>query len=251
MRDKRLNVHNTDKMFNLRFFLRDKNDIVKVSILNREAIRKDMQSLKEESTLIPKRDTKTYIIFQEVMQDDALVQDIFNHGGFVTYYSDGNIPYHIVKLLHKNKKTSRVMVLIKSTYGYEEIRDIALTSMSGTVCVDVPIVYGVSDYTQVVAGLSDIRYRVDRVELSFPPLTEKEYNKAVEINTNVRKYYKKKEGKYYLKSEYKYNFFNYIRNACSHWKMYLYLLCDNEQDLKKLTALKEKDEAHRKGAYTW
>lgn len=251
MRKKRLNIHNTDKMFNLAFLERKKAEFTYVNKFTAPDIKESLQDLKEAEGIVVSRDNKSYIVYQEVMQDDGLIRDVFTYGGFVSYYTDGTIPYHIVELLNVNRKNSRVVVKAKSNYKYSEIQSIARASMSATVVVDAPIVYGVTDYTLLIAGLSRLRYRVDRLELVFPPLNSTEYRQAVALNKEVKKYYYKEGTRYFLKSEYKYNTFNLIRNACSHWKVYIFMVVDNEADFTKLYKLKSKDEATRKGSISW
>lgn len=251
MRKKRLNIHNTDKMFNLAFLERKKDEFTYVNKFTAPSIKDSLQGLKGNDSIITVRDDKSYIVYQEVMQDDGLIRDVFTYGGFVSYYTEGTIPYHIVELLNMNRKNSRVVVKAKSNYTYSEIQSIARASMSATVVVDAPVVYGVTDYTLLIAGLSRLRYRVDRLELVFPPLNSTEYKHAVSLNKNVKKYYYKEGNKYYLKSDYKYNTFNLIRNACSHWKVYIFMVVDNEADFTRLNKLKSKDEATRKGSISW
>jgi len=249
-RKRRLNIGNTDRVFNLTLVDKSDFDYSVVTTQTQDEITKHIEQQAKESGLLAERDDKHYLIFKSPLANDSLNQNLFRYGGQVTYYSDGVVPYPIVQLLSENRKFSKVCYQFKKQYDIEEIKNVNLVAMAGTVVLDLPIVYSQMTPYQVLVSLFDLRYKVDRVELAFPALSVED----VEGNPSLREFYIQSESDsatYELKSEYKYEFFDEIRDSLSSWKMNVFLICDNEKDHKRLAKLQEVDSKKRKGSSIW
>lgn len=239
-RQKRLNIYNTDRYFNIRLMKReDISNKVKVTRLNEDEILKEMNQLEEESSpRIPKRDNKSYIVYQEKYTDDTVVAKILNHAGAVTYYTEGIVPYYTLKSLAKNV-TSEAMYQAKKEYSKKEIENIQMSFSACPVVIDLPIVIpDISPY-DVLFSLHPLKTNVDRVQISFPWLRKEE------VQERHKQYYTwvedEKEGHYELPALYKYRFFKYIQTSLSIWAMNIWVVCDSDEDTKEMEKLIAKD----------
>lgn len=239
-RDKRLNIYNTDRYFNINLMKRD--DIaskIKVTRLNEDEIEKDMDELASMSThRMAMRDDNAYILFQEKYNNDRLVRKVLNHGGSVSYYTDTIVPYYILTELAKNPYSETVYA-IKPEYSKREVENIQLGFMACEVAIDCPVVLpDVSPYDLLFA-LHPLKTNVDRVQVSFPWLTEEE------IQPRHQRFYQKVNGHYEMLPKYKYEFFKYIQTSLSLWRMYIWLVCDSEQDYTAVDQYVQQEQTKR------
>lgn len=224
-REKRLNIYNTDRYFNINLMKRD--DIegkIKVNRLNEQDIEAEMDELASQSSpRIAVRDEKSYILYQEKYTNDRLIAKVLKHGGSVTYYSDTIVPYYILKELARNL-TSEVVYPTKPNYSQREIENIQMSFTACPVIVDCPVVVpDISPY-DVLFAMHPLKTNVDKIQISFPWLT------ADELQPRHIKYYQEVGDHYELKPKYKYDFFKYVQTSLSIWAMNIWLVCDSNTD---------------------
>ncbi|QPW37239.1 hypothetical protein GMNKNHGO_00017 [Enterococcus phage vB_Efa29212_3e] len=243
-RVKRLNIYNTDRYFNIN--LMKKEDIarkIKVNRLNEEEIEREMDELASNPLKTPigymdRTNEKSYILYQEKYTNDRLIQKLFKHAGSVSYYTDTIVPYYIIEQISKNL-TSEVIYPTKNSYENREIENVQLAFTACPVTIDCPVVLpDVSPY-DVLFALHPLKTNVDKIQISFPCLTEEEFD------TRHEEYYHKVGSHYEVKSEYKYKFFKYVQTSLSIWAMNIWLVCDSDEDYNKIDRYIQKEKIKR------
>lgn len=234
-RKKSLNVHNTDRMFNLNLTTKQEEaDFTKVTRINEKEIERSMDELKRKSRRFNRRDNKKYLLYKQRYGNDTIQDKVFDHGGFVYYYTTDKVPIPVVNRL-AGVPQSEVIYFCKKEHELEDVVNVQLASMATQVTVDVPIVLPDINPYDYLFSLYPLRYHVDKIKLSFPSLREDE------IQSRHKKYYVLYNGAYHLKAKYKYECFNALKEPLSTWKMNIWLVCDSERDLKMVEAMVVKD----------
>ncbi|AGT13421.1 hypothetical protein BigBertha_134 [Bacillus phage BigBertha] len=237
-----LNVYNTDRSKNVNLTTAQKEgDAIKVTRLNEEELEAAMTELENKSELFPVRDDNKYLVFKQKYGNDTLQDKIFKHGGFVQYYSTGKAPVPVITSLAQVPQ-SEIIYACQKEHTLEDVKNVQLSSMATSVVIDVPIVLPDINVYDYLFSLYPLRYHVDKVRVSFPALAKEE------IQDRHKKYYRLRNGKYYMKPEYKYECFCHLQDPLSTWKMNIWLVCDDERDKKKVDELIEKD--NKKFKYT-
>ncbi|AMQ66638.1 hypothetical protein BH753_gp156 [Bacillus phage Shbh1] len=237
-RKKSLNVHNTDRLFNLNLTTKqEESSFIKVTSVDSASIRSRLIPLKKQSTRFSKRDKKTYMIYKQRYGDDTLQNLVFDHGGFVYYYTTDKVPIPVITKLAEVPQ-SEIIYFCKKEHKFDDVRNVQLASMATKVSVDVPIVLPDINPYDYLFSLYPLRYHVDKVRISFPALREGE------IEDRHREYYVFYNGAYHLKSKYKYECFKYLQDPLSTWKMNIWLICDSLKDQNKIEEMIQRD--HRR-----
>ncbi|AAY53369.1 hypothetical protein [Listeria phage P100plus] len=234
-RKKRLNIYNTDRYFNMNLMKRSAIEkSIKVTRLNEKEIEEEMDKLAEGSTRFNKKNKKSYLLYQEKYTNDRLIQKLFAHGGSVTYYTNSIIPYYVIKHMAQST-TSKAVYSVKKEFTEEQVKNIELTKMATTVIIDVPVVVpDVSPY-DVLFSLHPLKTDVDGVQFSFPRLGKSE------IQKRHLPFYELKGKVYELRPEIKYEYVKYTQVSLSIWGMYLWLVCNSEEDFQEIDKLLQKD----------
>lgn len=227
-RQKVLNIHNTDRMFNCNLTtIQAESNLTKVTRLNEKEIEQEMDKLKAESGRFNKRNNKSYLLFKERYPNDTLQEKIFNHGGYIYYYTDNRVPIPVINQL-ASVPQSEIVYKCKKDHTIEDVINVQLASMATKVSIDVPIVLPDINIYDYLFSLYPLRYHVDKVRISFPALREDE------IQERHREFYVFYNGMYHLKSKYKYDCFRYLQEPLSTWKMNIWLICDSKKDKKMI-----------------
>ncbi|WNO29875.1 hypothetical protein [Bacillus phage SDFMU_Pbc] len=230
-RQKSLNIHNTDRLFNLNLTTKqDEIRSIKVTQLNEKEVEKEMNALKGDSHRFNKRNDKTYLIFKQRYNNDTLQEKIFDHGGFIKYYTQDRVPLPVISKLAATPQ-SEVIFYCKKEHTHEDVKNVQLASMATQVVIDVPIVLPDINVYDYLFSLYPLRYHVDKVRISFPSLTEQE------IQDRHKPYYVFYNGRYHLKSKYKYFCFQHLQDPLSTWKMNIWLVCDSKKDMRNVEEL--------------
>ncbi|WZK93385.1 hypothetical protein [Bacillus phage BvP] len=234
-RKKSLNIHNTDRLFNLNLTTKqDENSFVKVTRLNEKQVEKEMDELKAQSRRFNKRNEKSYILYKQRYGNDTVQDKVFDHGGYIYYYTTDRVPVPTISKL-ANVPQSEVIYSCKREYTLEEINNVHLVSMATKVSVDVPIVLPDINPYDYLFSLAPLRYHVDKVRISFPALKEEE------LQDRHSDYYVFYNGMYHLKTKYKYECFKYLQETLSTWKMNIWIICDSKNDMHMLERLVVRD----------
>lgn len=234
-RKKVLNIHNTDRLYNLNLTTkRSESNFIKVTRLNEKEVERNMNKLKEASTRFNKRDDKSYLLYKERYSNDTLYDKIFDHGGFVTYYTTDRVPVPVIAKL-AGVPQSEVIYYCKRDHILEDVRNIQLASMATKVTIDVPIVLPDINPYDYLFSLYPLRYHVDKIKLSFPALREEE------LQERHKEFYVFYNGMYHLKAIYKYQCFQHLHEPLSTWKMNIWLVCDSEMDKKMIEDMVVRD----------
>ena len=242
-RQRRLNIFNSDRIHNLNLTTKQEEaNFTKVTRLNEKKIEQEMDQLKEKSTRFNKRNKKRYLIYKERYGNDTVQDKIFNHGGYISYYTTDRIPIPVIGRLAAIPQ-SEAIFLCKKDFSLEEVRNVHLASMATKVTIDVPIVLPDMNVYDYLFSLYPLRYHVDKVNISFPALSEKE------IQERHKPFYIFYNGMYHLKAIYKYQCFQYLREPLSTWKMNIWLVCDSKQDLHKVEEMVRKDNKRFESGY--
>jgi len=242
-RQRRLNIFNSDRIHNLNLTTKQEEaNFTKVTRLNEKKIEQEMDQLKEKSTRFNKRNKKRYLIYKERYGNDTVQDKIFNHGGYISYYTTDRIPIPVIGRLAAIPQ-SEAIFLCKKDFSLEEVRNVHLASMATKVTIDVPIVLPDMNVYDYLFSLYPLRYHVDKVNISFPALSEKE------IQERHKPFYVFYNGMYHLKATYKYQCFQHLREPLSTWKMNIWLVCDSKQDLHKVEEMVRKDNKRFESGY--
>jgi len=234
-RKKSLNIHNTDRMFNLNLTTKQEQaSFTKVTRLNEKLIEREMDELKRKSTRFNKRNRKSYLLYKERYSNDTVQDKIMNHGGYIYYYTTDRVPVPVINQL-ANVPQSEVIYFCKKDYTAEDVRNVQLVSMATKVAIDVPIVLPDINVYDYLFSLYPLRYHVDKVNISFPALSEKE------IQDRHKEFYIFYNGMYHLKAKYKYQCFQYLQEPLSTWKMNIWLICDSKRDLQMVESMVVRD----------
>lgn len=234
-REKTLNIHNTDRKYNLNLTTReDESDFIKVTRLNEKRIERDMDELRRTSQRYNKRNNKKYMLYKQRYSNDTLQDKVFDHGGFVTYYTTDRVPVPVIAKL-AGVPQSEVIYFCKKDHLLEDVQNVQLASMATKVTIDVPIVLPDINPYDYLFSLYPLRYHVDKIKISFPALREDE------INERHLTFYELKDGMYYLKPEFKYDCFRYLHEPLSTWKMNIWLVCDSEEDQQQIEEMVVRD----------
>jgi hypothetical protein len=241
-RIKNLNIHNTDRLFNIRLTTKQEaTDFVKVTRLNEKEVERDMDELQKQSTRFKKRNQKKYLLYKERYGNDTVQDKVLDHGGYVYYYTHDRVPIPVINKL-ASVPQSEVIYLCKQKHQLEDVKNVQLASMATKVSIDVPIVLPDINVYDYLFSLHPLRYHVDNVRISFPALSEKE------IQERHKPFYVFYNGMYHLKSRYKYECFRYLHEPLSTWKMNIWLICDSKRDLHKVEEYVIKDNKRFKRA---
>lgn len=234
-RKKSLNVHNTDRMFNLNLTTKqDEADFIKVTRINEKEIERDMDELKKVSKRYNRRNDKKYMLYKQRYGNDTVQSKILDHGGFVYYYTQDRVPIPVINKL-AGVPQSEIIYFCRREHELEDVKNIQLASMATKVTIDVPIVLPDINVYDYLFSLHPLRYHVDKVKISFPPLREDE------IQNRHKKYYVYYNGAYHLKSKYKYECFRLLQEPLSTWKMNIWLVCDSKRDMKMVEDMVVRD----------
>lgn len=235
IRRRSLNVHNTDRLFNLNLITKqEESRFIKVTKLNESDIEKDMDKMESLSGRYNRRDGNRYLIYKQRYSNDSVQEKIMNHGGFIYYYTNDRVPIPVINKL-AGVPNSEIIYFCQKEYKLEDVKNVQLASMATKVSVDVPIILPDINPYDYLFSLYPLRYHVDKVKISFPVLKDKE------IQKRHKKYYVYYNGAYHLKSKYKYECFRYLYEPLSTWKMNLWLICDTEEDLRIIEDYVERD----------
>jgi hypothetical protein len=234
-RQKVLNIHNTDRMFNLNLTtVQETTNFIKVTRINEKDIEKEMDKLKADSGRFNKRNNKSYLLFKQRYPNDTLQTKIFDHGGYIYYYSDGRVPIPVINQL-ASVPQSEVVYLCKKEHKLDDVINVQLASMATKVSIDVPVVLPDINIYDYLFALYPLRYHVDKVRISFPPLREEE------IQDRHKEFYVFYNGMYHMKSKYKYDCFRHLHEPLSTWKMNIWLVCDSKRDKKMIEDMVVRD----------
>lgn len=134
-----INIHNTNRQFNLNLTTKQKeSDFIKVTRLNEAEIERRMDKLKKQSDRINKRDNKKYLIYKQKYANDTVQKKIIDHGGFIYYYTTDRVPIPIINGL-ASVPQSEIIYFCKKEHTLEDVQNVQLASMATQVAIDVPI----------------------------------------------------------------------------------------------------------------
>jgi hypothetical protein len=210
------------------------SNFIKVTQINEKEVAREMNQLRQESVRFNKRNNKSYMLYKQRYPNDTLHTKVFDHGGYVYYYTQDRVPIPIINKLAGTPQ-SEVIFGCKQNYTLEDVMNIHMTSMATRVSIDVPIVLPDINPYDYLFSLYPLRYHVDRVRISFPALNEKE------IQERHKPFYAFYNGKYHLKSKHKYECFRFLQEPLSTWKMNIWLICDSQIDMNKVEQMVIRD----------
>lgn len=225
-RQRRLNVYNSDKMFNLSFLPKSEDNYTLVTSDSAEEIKQHLKEhASEQDEFLKERDDVSYLIEDTEDRDDELVQLLFEYGGHVTYLAHSMIPAPVIELLARNRRYATPAYRFKDDYTVLEAENVQQVSAGAKVTVRVDVTHLITPF-DVMSAMADLMFSVDTVEFRF--LSGEDWT-----------------------PEEKYDFFNEIRDALSGWKMGIVFVTENEEEQEYLEKRKADDSAKRKGSRVW
>lgn len=247
-RKKRLNIHNTDRVFNMQIvegynqkpmqFINKRNEVEIVS---------DIKKYAGTQGLLIRRDNNHYHMFLSQVSYSTL-ETVSTYAGLFTLVIDKKVDKDTLALLAKNRKNGRAVSTLKEDYSFEEVQEIVRISEVISITMDVHPLLGDTSPNAVIIALSNVRYRVDKVQLVFQPVL----TTFLEKNPSIQPYYVKKHGNLSQPKINKvYDFFSELRDACSHWKMNILIEVNNKNEKEQLEKLRDIDMTVRKGSSAW
>lgn len=225
-RERKLNVYNSDKMFNLAFLPKEEENYTVVDHLSAETVKAHLlEHAEEQDEFLKERDGVSYRIEDADDRDDELIQLLFEYGGHITYVAHGIIPAPVVELLARNRRYASPVYVYKGDYMLPEIENIQQVSAGSKVSIEVNVTPLLTPF-ELMSSLADLMFSVDIVKLRFVSAED-------------------------WTGESKYEFFNEIRDALSGWKMGIVMVTENEKEQGYLEKRKAEDSAKRKGSRVW
>lgn len=223
-RVKNLTYLNTDKFFNCRILHKNKfYNSIEVNEHTKKEILEEMEELKAKSRRLPVRNTKTYLIDKDKVEDDGLVESIIIHGGEVMYRTNDVTPYFVIRQLALHKRSS-VLYTFREEFTNKEVTNIEQTSMATEVIIDCPVIIPDDNPYDILFSLHILKLNVDKVYISFPTI------KPEDIKDRHLKYYELcEDGLYHVKANERFEYFYHIQNSLSLWKMNIYLIQENDK----------------------
>jgi len=221
VRKKSLLVYNSDRKFNYNLLHENKvKQKIRVDTSNYDEVKEEMDKLRKMSKRYPIRNDKEYIIYNDSIVVDSILEDLCTYGYSVAYYTDSTVPYWAIKLLSNNKH-NEIIYKLKDHYEPKEIENLELASMGVTTIVDAPIEIPNINPNKLLLSLHDLKVNLDKVQFNFVPLAS--------IGEENKKYYTYSEKKelYYCKPKYQYQYIEFIRESLSYWKQNIYIICDD------------------------
>lgn len=236
MRKQRPNLLNSDRSFNYNSTTRKKEmDRVVVTRLNEKEIEEEMDELKKQSVDYNIRNNKKYILYHHKHMNNTLHEKIFDHGGHISYYTDNWVPHTVYTRMSGMIQYCETIFRLQQEYDYPHIENIINANAASTVSIDCPVVIPDISPHGVSFALSPLRSLVDSIKVSFPPLEK------ADIQERHKKYYQYKDGYYYVKPVYKYEFLRHIKYPVSSWGMSLWVICDSVKDKEQVDKLADQD----------
>jgi len=214
-----LNINNTYRSLNNNAEYRPVNSIVKVNTQTEPSI---LNSLNKADSLI--EDTRRYIIYHSIAENDNITQELINKGAQVDYYTSTIVPTKVATDLNNNKR-ARAIYPLQQQFSLTTLQNMSMVSMLTRIAVDCPIVYPDIKPKDILFPMFDARYLVDRIELSFPNLHKSELGDRGD-------YYSlnKDTGLYQLKRVHKLNYYLALHEYLARWKIRLHLICDSQEE---------------------
>lgn len=223
---KTLNINNSSRLFNLNLILlNDLKDFTVVSPFNEQKITGIMNKLDKESSRFNHRDEAHYLVYHSKVDDDDLVDKLFDHAGEVSYYTEGLVPYHVMKKMAQCPVSEAIFSLRKS-YSDQEVRNIQMTASATQTAIDMSVVLPDLNPYDCLFSLFDLRYNVDKIRLTFPPLTSQEMSPS----KNEYYTYNSEDQLFHMKTRYKWDFYKVVKESLSKWKMNIWFVCESEDE---------------------
>lgn len=221
-RKKRLNVLNTQRIFNLNLI--ENNDyVLVVDYLNYESVWNTLKAhIDSQDDIIPDRNGISYEIRYTDGIDYGFIMDVLNYGASIDMRTSDTIPEPIIDLMARNSKFSHATYDFKPKYSTEEVNNIQQASSA----VDVDIAMTADDNTRgydIMISMSDVVFSVDSLIIDYT-------------------------GESLVKE---YELFNEIRDALSGWKIGIVFKVGSEEEKNYMNSRKDVDEKLKKSSTVW
>lgn len=220
-RIKRLNVLNTQKVFNLE--VREPKDFILVDVSNYKNIEKQLDKfIEKQDELIPERDNKTYRLIYTEAIDFQFVKKLANYAERLSVVYSDLLPVPLIDYIGKFPRNIDTIKVFKEEYSEKEVSNIQQISAALKVSVQHNLEDGENSYA-VLSALADVPYIVDELVINY-------------------------QGKDY---KYLYDFFNDIRDPLSGWKVNIIFETASSKQKKYLLERKREDEKEKKSSTVW
>lgn len=218
---KRLNVYNSQKMFNLT--LREPIVREKVTLENYDIFDKVITEFIEgQDEFIPERDDKEYRVYYNQEIPYEFILKLVDYGGIVEIITDESLPISLIDKMVSFPRNCFVTYTFKEEYTEKEISNIQQSSAGLKTSIYIETDDSVDSYT-ILTSLADIPFIIDQVIIRY-------------------------RGHDY---DIEYEMFNDIRDALSGWKMSIVFETWDKKQKKYMTKRKEVDEKIRKSSTVW
>lgn len=241
-RQKKLNVGNTDRHFNINLVNQEEEPLVKlVEEKDKEQLTQHLASLSKRSRRLNVVDEQHYKVDYTTYMDDYLFSELCKHGGYIDFHTDNLAPYYVIQQL-STRPACHISYAMQYPFTREQKHnmELAFTATETVIEVDVALP-NLSPYT-LLFELHDLKTNVDKVVLNFP-LVEGEC-----IAEPYRELYQPCGNKYQLTAEARYRFFKYIQDPLSIWCMNIYLNCEDSNMYEELSGYVKADKEKRSSA---
>ena len=221
-RKKRLNVLNTQRIFNLT--LVDKNDyVLDIDSSNYSIYWEKLKvHIDNQDDIIPDRDGISYAIHYTDNIDYGFILDVLNYGADINVITSSTIPEPIIDAMAHNDKVSHATYKFKNKYTTSEVSNIQQSSSA----VDVDITMEANDSTRgydIMVSLSDVVFSVDNLIINY-------------VGSDLDR---------------EYELFNEIRDALSGWKIGIVFSVNSEEEKDYMDSRKNVDEKLKKSSTIW
>ena len=218
---KRLNVYNSQKIFN--FKIREPLVRKKVTIDNYKEVDKALlQFIGEQDEFIPERDSEEYrVYYNPDMPYDFLIR-LIDYGGLVEVITTSSLPISLIDKMVSFPRNCFVTYTVKDEYTEKEIMNIQQSSAGLKTSIYIETDDDVDSYT-ILTSLADIPFIIDQVIIRY-----RGHDYGIQ-----------------------YEMFNDIRDALSGWKMAIVFETWDKKQRKYMIKRKEVDEKIRKSSTVW
>lgn len=227
-----LNINNSYRSLNLNTRLNYQyvQKIIQVTRLNEDKLEQQI----EDGTLDKEARYVLYHFDRGIGENDTLNAKLMKLNVPISYFTNSVAPLHIIKGLANNKR-GEIVYQIAKEFTKEQVENVYTASQLCRTAITCPVVYPDIKTRQILFSLWDLRYIVDRIDITYPQISDSD-------RKNGRAdYYTEYNGHVWgLNNKYKLDYYIGLHEVLARWKIQLWLVCDSEDETKYLEEQGEK-----------
>lgn len=222
-----LNINNSYRSLNLntRLAYSQVQKVIQVTRLNEVELLDQIKNgtLDKEARYI------LYHFHNGIGELDTLNTQLMELGVPISYYTNDVAPLHVLKGLANNSR-GEVVYQLQKEFTPEQVKNVHTASQLCRTTVDCPIIYPDIESKSILFSMWDLRYLIDRIDLSFPALNTKQLRKQ------ETKFYtlSPKDKLFHLNQEARLGYYIDLHEILARWKIQLWFICNTKEEMQLL-----------------